>query len=78
MEQNIYPTGSLVQVNSYSPFRGLKGKIQGVDIISDDREELVGFYEIALEGAHLKEPMWFECDEVGLVTSPSNTLEVEA
>ena len=78
MEQNIYPTGSLVQVNGYSPFRGLKGKIQGVDIISDDQEELVGFYEIALEGAHLKEPMWFECDEVGLVTSPSNTLEAEA
>ena len=78
MEQNIYPTGSVVQVHSYSPFRGLKWTIQGVDIISDDREEPVGFYEIALEGAHLKEPMWFECHEVGAVISPSNTLEAEA
>jgi len=38
MKQNIYLPGSLVQVTSYSPFRGLKGTIQVVDTIVDDLE----------------------------------------
>jgi hypothetical protein len=75
MEQNIYPPGSLVQVIGYSPFRGLKGTIQVVDTIVDDLEEPFSFYQIALEGTQLKEPIWFECDEIGLVTSPLTTLE---
>ena len=68
MEQNIYPPGSLVQVTSYSPFRGLKGTVQVVDAIADDLEESFCFYQIALEGTQLKEPIWFEYDEVGLVS----------
>jgi hypothetical protein len=75
MEQNIYPPGSQVQVNSYSPFRGLRGTIQVVDTISDDLDEPFCFYLIALEGAHMKEPIWFEYDEVGLVTSRFISLE---
>jgi hypothetical protein len=75
MEQNIYSLGSLVQVTSYSPFRGLRGTIQVVDTISDDLEEAFCFYKIALEGVHLKEPIWFECYEVGLVHPPSISLE---
>ncbi|MGZ3642818.1 MAG: hypothetical protein ACXVCM_03115 [Ktedonobacteraceae bacterium] len=75
MEQNVYPPGSLIQVTSYSPFRGLKGTIQVVDTIVDDLEEPFCFYQIVLEGVQLKEPMWFECDEVGLVTSPLTPLE---
>ena len=75
MEQNIYPLGSLVEVTSYSPFRGLKGTIQAVDTISDDLEEPFCFYLIALEGAHIKEPIWFEYDEIGLITSPLIALE---
>lgn len=66
----FYPPGSLVQVTNYGPFRGLNGTIQTVDTISDDREEPFCFYLVALEGTQLKEPMWFEYDEVELVTSP--------
>jgi hypothetical protein len=78
MDQNIYLPGSLVQVNSYSPFRGLRGTIQVVDTISDDLEEPFCFYQITLEGAHIKEPIWFERDDVGLVTSPLIALEALA
>jgi hypothetical protein len=67
---NILPVGSLVRVINYSPFRGLNGTIQTVDTISDDVEEPFCFYLVALEGTQLKEPMWFEYDEVELVTSP--------
>lgn len=74
-KQNIYPTGSLVQVTSYSPFRGLNGTIQTTDTISDDLEELFCFYLVALEGTQIKEPIWFEHEEVELVTSPLVALE---
>ena len=74
-EQNIYPPGSPVQVTSYSPFRGLNGTIHTVDTISDDREEPFCLYLVALEGTHIKEPIWFENDEVELVTSPLVALE---
>ncbi len=58
-----------------SPFRGLNGTIQTVDIISDDGEEPFCFYLVALEGTQMKEPMWFEYDEVELITSPLVALE---
>jgi hypothetical protein len=75
-EQNfIYPPGSLVQVTNYGPFRGMNGTIESVDTISDDREELFCFYLVALEGTQLHEPMWFEYDEIDLVTSPLIGLE---
>ncbi len=75
-EQNIvYSPGSLVQVTSYGPFRGLNGTIQKVDTISDDIEEPFCFYLVALEGTQIKEPMWFEYDEVELITSPLVALE---
>jgi hypothetical protein len=74
-KQNIYSPGSLVQVTSYSPFRGLNGTIQTTDTISDDLEELFCFYLVALEGTQIKEPIWFEHEEVELVTSPLVALE---
>ena len=74
-EQNIYPPGGLVQVTSYSPFRGLNGTIQKVDTISDDGEEPFCFYLVDLEGTQIKEPMWFESDEVELITTPLVALE---
>jgi hypothetical protein len=74
-EHNIYPPGSLVHVTSYSPFRGLNGTIQTTDAISDDLEELFCFYLVALEGTQIKEPIWFEHEEVELVTSPLVALE---
>ena len=75
MQQYIYPPGTLVQVISYSPFRGLRGTITVVDSISDDADEPFCFYLITLEGTHLKEPIWFEYDEVALVASPPIALE---
>jgi len=74
-EQNIYPPGSLVHVTSYSPFRGLNGTIQTTDAISDDLEEPFCFYLVALEGTQIKEPIWFEHEEVELVTFPLVALE---
>jgi hypothetical protein len=74
-EHNIYPPGSLVHVTSYSPFRGLNGTIQTTDAISDDLEELFCFYLVALEGTQIKEPIWFEHEEVELVTFPLVALE---
>jgi hypothetical protein len=66
---NVFSVGSLVRIANYSPFHGRKGIIRKVDCIFDDGEELFCFYLVALEGTHLKEPMWFEYDEVELVTS---------
>ncbi len=70
---DVFATGSRIRVTSYSPFRGLKGTIRTVDTIASDREgeEPFCFYKIALEGTHVKEPIWFEYTEVELVASPS-------
>ncbi len=52
----------------YSPFRGLRGTIRTVDSIPHlEVDEPFCFYGIELEGTHLKEPIWFEYDEVELV-----------
>ena len=72
---NILSEGSLVRITSYSPFRGLNGTIQIADNISDDLEELFCFYLVALEGTQIKEPIWFEHEEVELLTSPLVALE---
>jgi hypothetical protein len=67
---NVLPVGSLVRVTSYSPFRGLRGKIRVVHTISTDPEDPFCFYLVALEETQTKEPMWFEYDEVEFVTAP--------
>jgi hypothetical protein len=61
-------------VTSYSPFRGLRGTIQTVNTIVSDLEEPFCFYLIALEGTHIREPIWFEYGEVELVAPPSVAL----
>jgi hypothetical protein len=73
--QTIYTPGSLVQVTSYSPFRGLNGTIHTVDTISDDGVEPFCFYLVDLEATQIKEPLWFNYDEVELITSPLVALE---
>ena len=66
----VYPVAGRVRVTSYSPFRGLKGTIRTVDSIPHlEGEEPFCFYHIELEGAHIKEPIWFEYNEVELVES---------
>ena len=71
---NILQVGSRVHVTSYSPFRGLKGTISIVDTITADREEPFCFYLIALDGTYMKEPMWFEYNEVEAVDPPAASL----
>ena len=78
---NVFPVGSWVQVISYGPFRGLRGTIRSVNTISpplDFDEEPFCFYLVALEGAQLPEPVWFEYDEVELISAPLVALETKA
>ena len=78
MQTTVLPVGSLVDVTSYSPFRGLKGTVQTVSTIDDGVEELFCFYLVDLEGTHIPEPIWFEHNEVvaaEVLTSPVGDLE---
>jgi hypothetical protein len=63
-----------VRVTSYSPFRGLKGTILAVDRIEDDLEDPFCFYLVALQGASLGEPVWFEYHEVELIGSLASAM----
>lgn len=65
MSNHVFSAGSRVRIVSYSPFRGLRGTIRTVDTIPyPDVDETFCFYHIELEGTHLKEPIWFQHDEV--------------
>ena len=69
MNYAVFPAGSRVRVVSYSPFRGLRGTIRTVDAIPyPDIDEPFCFYHIELEGLHLKEPIWFQHDEVEITS----------
>lgn len=63
MENHVFSEGSRVRVVSYSPFRGLKGTIRIVHRIVP-LDEVFCFYQIELEGAQVKEPVWFTYEEV--------------
>jgi hypothetical protein len=63
MKYPIFQTGHRVRIISYGPFRGLMGTIRVVDIIRDFVEPFC-FYLVDLEGALMKEPVWFEYEEV--------------
>ena len=68
---NVFPAGSGVRIMSYGPFRGLRGTIRSVHtIFSPEPQEPLCFYFVAIEGAQLKEPVWFEYDELELICSP--------
>lgn len=64
MEVNMFTLQGRIQVTNYSPFRGLKGTIQGIDKINDPLDGSPCFYLVALEGADFPEPIWFEHDEI--------------
>jgi len=68
MSPDILPVGSLVYVTSYSPFRGLRGTVQAVNTIADGSEVPFCFYQVAVQGAYINEPIWFEYHEVEAVT----------
>ena len=78
MQTTVLPVGSLVDVTSYCPFRGLKGTVQTVSTIDDGADELFCFYLVDLEGTHIPEPIWFEHNEVvaaEVLASPVSDLE---
>ena len=65
MNTQVFPRGSRIRVVSYGPFRGLRGTIRTVDAIAH-LDEPFCYYHIELEGALIKEPIWFEQQEVEL------------
>jgi len=71
MEKSILQVGNRVRITSYGPFRGLRGIIQRVDELppTPGQFEPFCFYLVRLEGAHIKEPVWFHYEEVELITS---------
>jgi hypothetical protein len=70
MSEQVFPVAGRVRVTSYSPYRGLKGTIQTVEPIPHlEGEELSCFYHIELDAAHIEEPIWFEHEEVELISS---------
>jgi hypothetical protein len=71
----VFPVGSRVRITSYSPFRGLKGTIRTVHCLPPGEEEPFCFYQIALEGTSIGEPIWFEDGEVELIALPSGVLQ---
>ncbi len=71
MKGHMFSVGSRVHVVSYSPFRGLRGTIRTIQS-PPPLEELFCFYQIELEGAHMKEPMWFPSEEVELLLPVEN------
>ena len=75
MQNTVLPVGSLVDVTSYSPFRGLRGTVREANTIASELEEPFCFYLIDLEGGYIQEPIWFEYDEVELIASPLVALQ---
>ena len=68
MRDHVFEAGSRVHITSYCPFRGLRGTVLAVDTIA----HLAGmhcFYLVRLEGVQIKEPVWFEYQEVELVAA---------
>ena len=65
MKFKFLPVGSLVYVNSYGPYWGLRGIICAVDVIAPaDAREALYFYFVALQEGPRKEPVWFMHDDV--------------
>ena len=75
MKHSVVPVGSRVRVTSYGPFRDLQGTIKEVISIGEDWEDPVCFYLIALEGATISTPIWFEYHEVELIGFPATMLQ---
>jgi hypothetical protein len=61
--------GNRVRVTSYGPFREQWGTVRDVHTIAADLDEPFCFYLIALDSGQRKEPIWFDYNEVELITS---------
>ena len=64
------PVGSRVYVTHESPFKGCKGTILAIHMMATPGKATSCFYLIALDGAHLLEPLWFACQQVTLEGTP--------
>ncbi len=71
MGNRVFQTRNRVRVTHYGPYRGLEGTIRLVDELVDNLEEPYCFYLIALEGAGVPQPVWFESQEVELIDAPA-------
>ncbi len=69
MENHIFREGSRVRVTSYGPFKGLKGTIRKAHCLPPCEDPWC-FYQVVLEGAYLKEPIWFSFEEVEPLSLP--------
>lgn len=82
MEFALFEVGSRIRVTSYCPFRGLTGTVRTVDVIPYNGQPYgMGphcFYLIALEGAFIKEPVWFENEEVESVSLHEGSIVVHS
>ncbi len=77
MGYQMFQTGQRVRVITYGPFRGLIGTIQLVDTIPSQADPFC-YYQIDLEGAQTKEPVWFEYEEVESISSHESDYFVSA
>jgi hypothetical protein len=69
LDEDVLPIGCKVRVVNDSPFRGRKGTILAIHMIATPGESVFCFYLVALDEAHLQEPLWFEYQEVELVAT---------
>ncbi len=63
MKQNVMQAGNRVYISGYTPFRGLTGTIQVVDMMSEIDDNMC-FYLVKLERSFVREAVWFLDDEV--------------
>jgi hypothetical protein len=78
----LFEVGSRIRVTSYCPFRGLTGTVKTVDVIPNSGQPYgmgpLCFYLIVLEGAFIKEPVWFENEEVESVSLHEGSMVTSA
>jgi len=64
MTAKILKTGDKVCVVNDSPFKGLKGVICEVDLVDHTEENNFLFYQVSLEYTSMREPIWFQEEEI--------------
>jgi len=77
MDGHMLSVGSRVQIISYGPFRGLRGTIRTIHCLPS-LDVPFCFYQVELEGTHVKEAIWFAYEEVELISPQEHlTSQVE-
>jgi hypothetical protein len=79
LEEDVLPIGSRVCVANEGSYRGCKGTIVAIHMIATPGKPTSCSYLVVLDGANLREPLWFESHEVALVgTTCEKPAECEA